>query len=156
MDLNDFEEIKELMAKCDKVAHNAKEKKEHNEKRIEEYFSQIMAWCIDMIKNSPHLEGLASMDLGITVPLWGEHLELYIENCHSFDDWKGACFSTRGQYGNNRNSIELHEFVVLNWQTVKQSIIDSIVERQSAYAKRCLSEYTKEEDVSSSLDNFTL
>lgn len=152
----EIDEVKEFLAKCDALAKNTTEKKMQNEKRVEEYFSQIMTWCIDKIKNSPHLEGSASFDLKILVPYYDENLELYIENCHSFSDWQGACFSTKAKYGNNRNSIPLHTFIVLHWEEIKQAIINSIIERQTAYMKKRITEYEVESDISTSLDKFVL
>ena len=153
-----MEDLNEIWDAVHRVEQNIKELEQSNKDRTEELFEQIMEWVIDKVKNSKHINAnVLCLDIFYDCCYGKDRfLELYVGNCHSFDDWKGACFSVEGEYGRNRNSENLHKFVVENWQKVKQTIIDKIVESQMKYAKRQLKDYEEESEYAKTLDAFVL
>ncbi len=149
---------KKLWDELARVEEEVAEKKSANEKRLLDCYNQIIDWTAKLVKESEHLDGCACIDLkDVTVPDYNNnHIRIFIRNCHSFEDWKGCCFSTAYEYGANRNSPYLIKFVVSHWPIIKEGIINEISRIQSAYTRKVLKNAQIEDDLSTTLDNFVL
>ena len=135
--------IDELWKSIKELEKETDELKECNDNKVNEIFDSVIAWCAEKIADCkcplPNV-----IDLGLKVTGYGydKELQLYCGNCHSFDDWRGACF-TAGRYGEDRNNDYLAVFVIKNWQEIKSRIIDSLAKEQAKVIKRHISDYEK-------------
>lgn len=148
--------IDELWKSVKELTKETDELKARNENKANEIFDTIIAWCTEKIKECkcslPNV-----IDLGLLVTGYGYNkgLELYCSNCHSFNDWKGACFSA-GRYGEDRNNDYLKVFVIRHWQEIKVIIMDCLAKEQAKVINRHISDYEKAKELDKDLSSFEL
>ena len=148
--------IEELWDSVRRLSKGTEELKKQNENKVDEIFESIIDWCtktlIDCKCSLPNV-----IKLGMNVSGYGydKELLLYCSNCHSFKDWKGACF-TAGRYGDDRNNDYLKVFVIRNWQEIKSKIIEKLAEEQAKVVKRHIADYERETELEKDLERFEL